>query len=123
MTALRALCHLKNQPGTTRFPTPFSLFAFHFMAFGLKNAAQALQDRKEFSFLDDDGVMMAPVVCFRDFPPPGDMAAQREYISPRHAQRNRTRKPFPMVKGFHVPPQFPLQQQPGQQAPARPQLD
>ncbi len=45
---------------TTRFPTPFSFVDFLFMAFGLKNAAQALKDLKDFSFLDDDGVMMAP---------------------------------------------------------------
>ncbi len=32
------------------------------MAFGLKNAAQALQDLKDFSFLNDDGVMIRKVV-------------------------------------------------------------
>jgi hypothetical protein len=45
--------------------TPFGLWEFLFMAFGLRNAAQALQRLKDnilmgldyvFSFLDDDGV-------------------------------------------------------------------
>jgi hypothetical protein len=45
--------------------TPFGLWKFLFMAFGLRNAAQALQRLKDnilmgsdyvFSFLDDDGV-------------------------------------------------------------------
>ncbi len=45
--------------------TPFGLWEFWFMAFGLRNAAQALQQLKDnilmgldyvFSFLDDDGV-------------------------------------------------------------------
>ena len=49
----------------TAIATPFGLWEFLFMAFGLRNAAQALQRLKDnllmglefvFSFLDDDGV-------------------------------------------------------------------
>jgi hypothetical protein len=49
----------------TAIATPFGLWEFLFMAFGLRNAAQALQQLKDnilmgleyvFSFLDDDGV-------------------------------------------------------------------
>ncbi len=49
----------------TEIATPFGLWEFLFMAFGLRNAAQALQRLKDnflmgldyvFSFLDDDGV-------------------------------------------------------------------
>jgi hypothetical protein len=49
----------------TAIATPFSLWEFLFMAFGLRNAAQALRRLKDnilmgldyvFSFLDDDGV-------------------------------------------------------------------
>jgi hypothetical protein len=49
----------------TAIATPFGLWEFLFMAFGLRNAAQALQWLKDnifmglefvFSFLDDDGV-------------------------------------------------------------------
>jgi hypothetical protein len=46
----------------TAITTPFCLWEFWFMAFGLRNAAQALNDNilmgleYVFSFLDDDGV-------------------------------------------------------------------
>ena len=49
----------------TVIATPFGLFEFLFMAFGLRNAAQALQRLKDnilkgldflFPFLDDDGI-------------------------------------------------------------------
>jgi hypothetical protein len=49
----------------TAIATPFGLWEFFFMAFGLRNAAQTLQRLKDyilmgldyvFSFLDDDGV-------------------------------------------------------------------
>jgi hypothetical protein len=49
----------------TAIATPFGLFEFLFMAFGIRNAAQALQRLKDnilmgldflFPFLDDDGI-------------------------------------------------------------------
>jgi hypothetical protein len=54
-----------HQIPKTAIATPFGLWEFLFMAFGLRNAAQALQRLKDnilmgldyvFSFLDDDGV-------------------------------------------------------------------